>query len=443
MIIFPAKRLRGTLFMPGDKSISHRAAILAALAHYGTSRIENFSTGEDCASTLACLRQLGVPIEQETSATVLIGAAGPEGFQHSPIQPLDCGNSGSTMRMLAGALAGQNLISTLTGDDSLRKRPMKRIIEPLQLMGARITSEADYAPLQIDGRRPLRPISYEMPVASAQVKSCLLLAGLNASGRTKITERSTLTRDHTERMFRWFGVNVETEIIHYNSASANVLTIDGPARFAAHDISVPGDISSGAFFLVAAAMLADSELKITGIGLNPTRSQILDTLRLLGVRVKILNERDESNEPVGDVHISCRNDLAPLKAGANVLQGAVSAQLIDELPILAVLGTQVKGGIEIRDAKELRVKESDRIAATVENLRRMGAEVEELEDGLIVSGPVRLRGASIDSFCDHRIAMAFTVGALCAEGKSEIVGAECVGISFPEFFELLESVTER
>lgn len=439
----PAKRLSGKLVMPGDKSVSHRGAILSAMAHQGVSRIENFSTGADCASTIACLRRLGVTIEQETPTTYLVEAVGADGFRLDSNEPLDCGNSGSTMRMLAGVLVGQNMISILTGDDSLKKRPMRRIIEPLQLMEASITSEAGCAPLKIEGRRTLRSISYEMPTPSAQVKSCILLAGLVARGATKILEKSIFTRDHTERMMRWFGIKVETKIINQSSVPAQILTVAGGSRFAARDVTVPGDISSAAFFLVAAAILTNSEIEIAGLGINPTRSQILDTLRLLGVEIKITNERVQSNEPVGDVRIISRNNVAPLEADDNVLRGAISARLIDELPILAVLGTQVRGGIEIRDARELRVKESDRIAATAENLRRMGAAVEELEDGLIIKGQVRLRGASLDSFGDHRIAMAFTVAALCADGESEIVGADCVGISFPEFFELLESVTER
>ncbi|HXG85961.1 MAG TPA: 3-phosphoshikimate 1-carboxyvinyltransferase [Pyrinomonadaceae bacterium] len=442
-IISPAKRLRGSLLLPGDKSISHRAAIISALAHDGVSEIKNFSTGEDCAATLRCLRNLGVSVEVKADSTVRIGAAGAQGFERESLAPLDCGNSGSTMRMLAGALAGQNLTAVLTGDASLQKRPMKRIIEPLRLMGASITSQANCAPLKIEGRHPLHSISYEMPTASAQVKSCLLLAGLNAFGQTKIIEKFPATRDHTERMLRWFGVNVETQTIHDNGASKNVLTVGGPVQFAARDFSVPGDMSSAAFFIAAAAMLDDSELEITGVGLNPTRSQILDTLRSWGVEIEISNRRDECNEPVGDLRISRSDNLAPQKGGANVLRGAVIASLIDELPILAVLGTQIQGGIEIRDAGELRVKESDRIQATVENLRRMGAAVEEFEDGLMIDGPVRLKGARVDSYGDHRIAMAFAVAALCAEGESEIGGAECVAVSFPEFFGLLESVIER
>lgn len=441
--VSPAKRICGTLSMPGDKSVSHRAAIIAAMAHDGASRIENFATGADCASTVACLRRLGVRIEQETQATYTVEAAGAKGFRQNSSEPLDCGNSGSTVRMLAGVLAGQNLTSILTGDDSLKKRPMKRIVEPLRLMGAGINAEADFAPLKITGRHPLRSISYEMPTASAQVKSCILLAGLNALGRTSIIENRALTRDHTERLLHWFGVEVGAITVRQNSTATNISTVDGPAQFAARDVSIPGDISSAAFFLVAAAILAGSELEIIGVGINPTRSQILDTLGLLGVEIKITNERIESNEPVGDIFIKCPKILTPLQTGANVLTGAVTARLIDELPILAVLGTQIRGGIEIRDAEELRVKESDRIAATAENLRRMGAAVEELEDGLIVDGPVSLHGASLDSFGDHRIAMAFTIAALSASGDSEIIGADCARISLPEFSELLESVIER
>jgi 3-phosphoshikimate 1-carboxyvinyltransferase len=282
-----------------------------------------------------------------------------------------------------------------------------------------------------------------MPLASAQVKSCLLLAGLNAEGRTQVIERLGPTRDHTERMLDFLGAPLETrtEARGVGGASSNVVVIDGPAQFMARDLSVPGDISSAAFFIAAASLLPGSELEIRGLGLNPTRAQILRSLRQLGAGVEVCETREECNETVGDVYVSAGDGLARMEhSGANVFRGKLVPQLIDELPLLAVVGTQVEGGVTIRDAAELRVKETDRIAATVSNLREMGAEVKEYTDGLAVAGRIRLRGAELDARGDHRIAMAFTIAALLAEGESEIKGAECVRVSFPEFFRLLDSV---
>lgn len=448
MRIEPARRISGQLQLPGDKSISHRAAILAALAARGEeTRITNFSTSEDCAATLACLQRLGVSIKLDQT-NVIIAGAGSNGLRPHAESALDCGNSGTTMRMLAGVLAGQNFVSSLTGDDSLRARPMKRIIEPLALMGARISSNAGRAPLSIAGMNPLRAITYEMPVASAQVKSCLLLAGLFAKGRTTIAETNAVTRDHTERLLRWFGVPIEIEMTRHGEITSSAISIKGGAPIQARNVNIPGDVSAAAFFIAAAAMLSKSELEITNVGLNPTRAQFLRTLQGCGAHVEIKDERDECNEPIGTVRVvggnHCGDELARVEpSGANALRGALIPQLIDELPILAVVGTQVSGGLEIRGAAELRVKETDRIHATVENLRAMGASVEEYEDGFKVAGHARLRGAEINAYGDHRIAMAFTVAALIAEGASEINGAECVGVSFPEFFRLLESVVER
>jgi 3-phosphoshikimate 1-carboxyvinyltransferase len=456
MKIEPARRIRGRLRLPGDKSISHRAAIISALA-CGQSRLQNFSTSEDCAATLDCLRQLGVMIVEDETGVVIVGR-GDLGGLRAPPRALDCGNSGSTMRMLAGVLAGQDFTSTLTGDYSLRSRPMTRIVEPLEMMGARVESQMGRAPLRITGREPLTPIIYEMPIASAQVKSCLLFAGLNAYGRTVIRETPGATRDHTERMLKWYGAPIESEIVEADHGSLAELTIAGSLAkikrggsirsiLKARDGTIPGDISSAAFFIAAAALLPGSRLEINGVGLNPTRTTILSVLRSLGVDVLTdLTDADweDFNEPFGDVMVGGGAGLAPIEAGhSNVLRGALIPQLIDEIPILAVLGTQVMGGLTIRDAAELRVKESDRIAGSVANLRAMGAEVEEYEDGLAVGGQTHLRGARLNSRGDHRIAMAFTVAALIAEGESEIEGAECVGVSFPEFFHLLASVLER
>jgi 3-phosphoshikimate 1-carboxyvinyltransferase len=435
MKITPARRINGRVQIPGDKSISHRAAIIAALAN-GTSRITNFSPSEDCAATLSCLRKLGVSIQAKDSSLIVQGA-GESGLRVAN-EALYCGNSGSTMRMLAGVLAGQDFSSTLTGDDSLNSRPMQRIIEPLQLMGAELGSRNGNPPLRVKGQRPLKPIRYELPVASAQVKSCVLLAGLNAKGRTEVIEPEE-TRDHTERMLKWFGVLLERDV-----ECSVAISIDGPRSFAARDVSVPGDISSAAFLIAAAALLPESKLEIENVGLNPTRTMFMSTLRSLGVAIEVTDERDECNEPLGSVRMKGKlSAQPPSMVDSTLVRGNLIARLIDELPLLAVVGTQMPGGIEIRDATELRRKESDRISATVKNLRAMGAEVQEFEDGLAVHGRTQLRGAMLDSYGDHRIAMAFAVAALTAEGDSEISGTECVGVSFPDFFTVLESLTER
>lgn len=449
MKILPARAIRGELRLPGDKSISHRAAILAALA-LGRSRIENFSTSQDCAATLNCLRQLGVSVEIE-GTSVMIEGVGLWGLRE-PSGPLDCGNSGSTMRLLAGVLAGQEFDSTLTGDGSLRLRPMKRIIEPLEKMGAHISSENGRAPLQIRGSRRLKAIRYEMPMASAQVKSCILLAGLHAKGKTEVFETQGATRDHTERMLRWLGVRVSNRAVEDRPLEA--VSIEGRTQFNAQNGIVPGDISSAAFFIAGAALLPGSKLKINHVGLNPTRTRLLSVVQSLGVDIQLDAARSNNSwaspefldfdEPYGDVVVTGGAGLAPIsREPSNVLRGSMISELIDELPILAVLGSQVLGGISIRDAAELRVKESDRIGATVENLRAMGADVEEHEDGLTIAERSTLRGAKLNAHTDHRIAMAFTIAALIASGESEMVGSKCVGVSFPEFFQLLESVIER
>jgi 3-phosphoshikimate 1-carboxyvinyltransferase len=456
MKIQPARRLSGRVRVPGDKSISHRAAIISALAvSGGRSQLTNYSTSADCASTLACLSALGVRIERE-GASVWIEGRGTRWTMNdanAPSEPLDCGNSGTSMRLLAGLLAGQPFTSTLTGDASLRTRPMKRIIEPLELMGARVSSADGRAPLRIEGRRaPLTAIRYALPVASAQVKSCLLLAGLNAGGQTEIIEARGATRDHTERLLSLFGAHVRTEAETYEGRTVPVVSLETPVRLEARACNIAGDISSAAFFLAAAALLPDSELTLPAVGLNPTRTGILHTLQKLGAEISIADERTESGEAIGD--ISVRGGLTPTPTAttaaataattnANVLRGELIAALIDELPILCVVGTQIEGGLEIRDASELRVKETDRIGAMVKNLRALGADVEEFADGLRIEGRKRLRGARLESFGDHRIAMACAVAALIAEGESELVGAESVAVSFPEFFGMLESVTER
>lgn len=432
VFINKANRIAGGLRLPGDKSISHRAAMLAAMAS-GETRIENFATSVDCSFTLSCLANLGVEINRE-GASVTVKGAGKTGFK-KPAGPFDCGNSGTTMRLLAGILAGQRFNSVLTGDESLHKRPMKRVIEPLMLMGAKIETNDGRAPLNIFGGNRLHGIEYRLPVASAQIKSCVMLAGLNASGETSVIEPTT-TRDHTERMLRWFGVDVHEE----ETRKGKRLTVSSEEKLTAKDLLVPGDISSAAFFMVAAACLPGSELVIENIGLNPSRTAIIDTLKQLGADIHITNERIAGNEPVGDLTVGGELKSA-IGLSSNVVKGEIIANLIDEIPILAVFGTQLENGLEVRDAGELRLKESDRIASVVENLKRMGAVVDEFTDGFRVECS-ELKGATIDSFGDHRISMAFAVAGLFAEGRTEILGAECADVSFPGFYNALAAVVK-
>ena len=425
-IIRPAKNICGSLRLPGDKSISHRYGMLAAFAE-GTSRFTNFSTGADCASTLACMQALGAKVRRLDDGAVEVTGVGGQVTPSS--QPLDCGNSGSTMRMISGLLAPQQGRFTLVGDESLSRRPMGRIQKPLAAMGALLTLTDGHAPLTIEGCA-LQAIDYTTPVPSAQVKTCILLAGLQTAGTTTVRE-SVRTRDHSELALSAFGATVERTL--------DSVSISGPQKLHSIDAAVPGDISSAAFFLCAAALFRGSNLVLDSLGLNPTRSALLDVLAALGVRVSVLNLEEKNAELVGTVQVTA----PPEGLGTTVIDGALSAQLIDELPALAAIAPFTRGGIRIRDAKELRVKESDRIALVAKNLRAMGAEVEEFEDGLDVPGGQKLHGATIDSGGDHRIAMAFSVAALRAEGETRIQGAESVAISFPEFFDLLDLVAER
>ena len=429
--IVPVRRLSGAVSVPGDKSISHRLAILAALAE-GPSEIAHYSSADDCARTLDCLRRLGVGVKRHQD-TVQIAGAGLDGLARSR-RKLDAGNSGTTMRMLAGVLAGQRFETTITGDDSLRRRPMRRVIAPLKQMGARIRAREDqFAPLNISGA-PLAPIEYTLPGPSAQVKSAVLLAGLFAPGVTAVIE-PIRTRDHTEIALAEFGAAI--------TRNGNAIRVAGRPRLTGRQVSVPGDLSSAVFFLAAALVLPGSELVVGGVGLNPTRAGVLDFLAQMGAPVRILNVEMRHGELVGDISIR----HAPIEGG--IVSGAGVAQMIDELPMLAALGPYTERGIEIRGAAELRVKESDRIAALAENLRRMGAQVEEFPDGLRVAGRAgaaanaRLRGAEIDPHGDHRIAMACAVAALGAEGGSVLRDAGCVAVSFPEFFSTLEAVSQR
>lgn len=420
--------VKGSLQLPGDKSISHRVALIAALAA-GSSTLSNFSTAVDCSSTLSCLTQLGVEIERRENEVRLQGL----GILKKPGRVLDCGNSGSTIRMLAGLLAAQAFESELSGDRSLNSRPMGRIIEPLELMGARIESDAGKPPLKVRGTGFIKPIDYTLPVASAQVKSAVLFAALSAKGDTHVKELSR-SRDHTERLFNGFGVEV-------TSNDDLVITLRGPAQLVGGDMTIPGDISSAAYFVAAAMLLPGSDLTIERVGLNPTRAEFISVLRSWGGDISTGNIEHERNEPIGNVQV--RGGLNQLREGAELsLEKSKIPSLIDELPLLAVIGSQIDGGIEIRDAGELRHKETDRLKATAHNLRMMGAEVVEHSDGLSISGPTQLHGAVIESFGDHRIAMAFSVAALIADGPTEIVGADCVNISFPEFFDLLRSISD-
>jgi 3-phosphoshikimate 1-carboxyvinyltransferase len=422
--IAPAKNVLGAIRLPGDKSISHRYAMLAAIAN-GVSKFHNFASGEDCASTLRCIGQLGAKVRCENDSVEIEGCGR---TLQAPSAALDCGNSGSTMRMLAGILAGQQFASQLIGDESLSRRPMARIIEPLTRMGARIRgSEKGMPPLRIQGGT-LHGIDYVVPVASAQVKSAILFAGLFASGTTNV-EEPLRTRDHSELALRAFGADVQR--------SKNRISIAGGQVLQGIEAAIPGDISSAAFFLCAAALFPGSNLVIEGVLLNPTRAALLDVLSGLGAKIAVINLGDQHGELVGTIKI----EHGRLR-GAKI-SGAQSAALIDELPVLAAIAPYTEQGIEIRDAPELRVKESDRIAVVAKNLRAMGATVEEFEDGLRVSGDQKLHGANLDASGDHRIAMAFAVAALKASSESRLHGEEAVTISFPQFFTLLEGVLDR
>lgn len=426
----PARNIRGSVELPGDKSISHRYGMLAGIAE-GPSRLENYSTGADCASTLGCMRALGVKWDRKSDGQNVIELQGSGLSLAEPARPLDCGNSGSTMRMLSGIVAGQHFTSEMIGDESLSRRPMQRIIQPLTSMGAKIDSHDGKPPLRIAGAS-LKSIDYKMPVASAQVKSCLLFAGLFADGETRV-EETFRTRDHGEVALRTFGVKLERKSIGPGSE----VRIRGGQRLHGIEVRIPGDISSAAFFLCAAALFPESQLTIPNLLMNPTRARLLDILMQMGLRISVTQLDEIHGELVGSLQV----EGGALK-GATI-SGGDSAALIDEIPVLAAIAPYTQNGIEVRDARELRVKESDRIAAVARNLRAMGAEVEELEDGLKIPGGQSLHGAEVDSLSDHRIAMAFAVAALRAEGETLIGGAESAAISYPAFFDTLEELTLR
>ncbi len=421
----PALDVRGTVGLPGDKSISHRYAMLAGIAE-GISHLENYSTGADCASTLRCLRALGVAWEHNVEANV-VEVQGRGMSLSAPTAPLDCGNSGSTMRMLSGIVAGQNFSSEMIGDESLSRRPMARVITPLTLMGGRITSNEAHPPLHIEGSR-LKAIDYKMPVASAQVKTCLLFAGLLADGETVI-EEPLRTRDHGEVALRAFGASLERK--------NNAVRIRGGQKLRGIESRIPGDLSSAAFFLCAAALFPGSQLTLPHLLMNPTRARLLEILMQMGLNISVLQMEEMQGEMVGTIQVTGARLTGAMIAGAD------AAALIDEIPVLAAIAPYTEQGIEVRDAKELRVKESDRIAAIVANLKLMGARVEEREDGVKIAGGQNLHGAELDSFGDHRIAMAFAVAALRAEGETIIHGAESAAISYPAFFGTLEQLVVR
>jgi 3-phosphoshikimate 1-carboxyvinyltransferase len=429
----PARHLAGGVQPPGDKSISHRYAMLAGLAE-GTSALRNFSAAADCHSTLGCMSALGAEVKVEKELVRVTGR-GPRGLKSS-WRALDAGNSGTTMRLLAGILAGQEFSTRLTGDASLQKRPMKRVVGPLREMGADIRAKDDnFAPLEIKGAR-LHAIDYQMPMASAQVKSAVLLAGMFAEGVTSVTEPAR-TRDHTELALEEFGAAVER---HGRTTKIHGLFGEHRAgKLVAKSLDVPGDISSAVFFVAAASLLGDSNIAIHNVGLNPTRTAILDLFLGMGASIQMLSLVSSHGEIIGDLAVKG----AVLRGG--VIEGEQIPLVIDELPMLAALGPYTEEGIEIRNAGELRVKESDRIAALAENLRRMGATVEERPDGLKVEGRSagKLHGAEIEPHGDHRIAMAFAVAALAAEGETVIRDAQCAGVSYPTFFEDLNRLAVR
>ena len=422
MRISPARRVSGSIALPGDKSISHRYAILASLAA-GDSRIQNYATGADCHSTLLALQSLGVPIEEQGTEIVVRGR-GLDGLR-APLAALDAGNSGSTIRMLSGILAAQPFHTRIGGDESLSRRPMGRIIDPLTRMGASISArDGRFPPLDIQGA-PLHPIDYTLPVPSAQVKTCVLFAGLYAGGATVVRE-PVRSRDHTEIALREFGADLRVQ--------AKTITLQGRPVLGARDLVVPADLSSAAFFIVAALLLPNSRLSIRAVGLNPTRSTLLDFLAAMGAQIRILDVESRNGELSGDLLVAS----SPVRGG--LIEKETTAALIDEIPVLAVLGAASDQGLTIRDAAELRIKETDRIATIADNLRRMGVAAEVLPDGLVIPGRQRFHAATLDSFGDHRIAMAFAVAALLAGGDSVIQGAGAASVSFPEFYDTLAAV---
>ena len=417
MLFHKSHPLKGEITVPGDKSISHRGIMLGALAN-GTTSITNFLKGADCLSTISCFQKMGIEIE-ETEREILVHGKGLHGLS-APKEILDAGNSGTTTRLISGILAGQNFSCDLTGDASIQKRPMKRIMTPLSMMGADITSVHNNgcAPLHIKGA-PLKGISYQSPVASAQVKSCVLFAGLYADGKTSVTE-PFLSRNHSELMLSSFGASVQT--------CGTTATIEPEPVLTAQKVEVPGDISSAAFFIAAGLLIPGSELLIKNVGINPTRAGILRVCRQMGANLELLNTRTQCGEPVADILVK-HSEL-----NGTVIEGDLIPTLIDELPVIAVMAACANGETIIRNAEELKVKESNRLEIIVHHLSEMGCDITGTEDGMIIRGGKPLHGAVLDSHLDHRIAMSFAVAGLVADGETEITNADCVNISYPGFY---------
>ncbi len=419
------KTVKGEISLPGDKSISHRAIMLGSIARRET-RVKGFSDCLDCRNTLNAFLKLGIEIKERSEGELTVHGRGLKGLS-SAQEVIDVGNSGTTIRLLSGILAGQDFSSTMTGDESLQKRPMRRIILPLKEMGAKISSPDDnHPPITIVGQK-LHPIDYHSPVASAQVKSCVLLAGLYAEGRTRLTEPSP-SRDHTERMLKYLGAPVETK--------GRTVSIEGVSELEARPITIPGDISSAAFFIVACLLLQNSQIRIKGVGINPTRTGIIDILKKMGADIVIENVHELCGEPVADVTVKS-SGLRSTEIG-----GELIPRILDEIPVLAVAATQAEGVTEISDAQELRVKESDRIGNVVSQLSQMGASIREKRDGMVISGGKRLVGSSVNSFGDHRMAMALTIAGLIADGETTINDVDCIDTSFPRFMDILNRMVE-
>ena len=426
MPITKVKSLKGEITIPGDKSISHRGVMFGAISE-GITELSGFLDGADCRSTISCFKSLGIDIQQNNDQVIIYGK-GLHGLT-APNEILDVGNSGTTTRLISGILAGQNFSCTLNGDESIQKRPMGRIITPLTEMGAHIKSVKDNgcAPLEVGGS-PLKAIHYDSPVASAQVKSCVLLAGLYAEGITSVTE-PVVSRNHTELMLSGFGADIKSE-----GLTASI--VGGPKLYG-QQIQVPGDISSAAYFIVAGLISPNSDLLIKNVNTNPTRAGIIKVAQDMGGKIELLNERIVSGEPVADIHV----ETSQLH-GCEV-SGDIIPTLIDELPVIAVMAACASGTTTIKDAQELKVKESDRIATVTENLKNMGCDITPTDDGMIINGGNTLKGALIKTYLDHRIAMSFAIAGLVAEGETTFDNEECCCISYPDFFETLDSIVNR
>lgn len=419
------QKLTGQIRVPGDKSISHRAVMLGSLAK-GTTTVRNFLMGADCLSTIECFKAMGAEFEWSGDGLITVRGNGLKGLRE-PEDVLNVGNSGTTIRLMMGILAGQSFFTTLTGDSSIRKRPMARVTGPLREMGAVISGrdKGNLAPIAIQGSA-LNPINYISPVSSAQVKSAVLLAGLYASGKTKVTEPQ-ISRDHTERMLTYFGAEV--------SVTDKTVEVTGLPELNGKPVEVPGDISSAAFFMVAAAILPGSNLRIDRVGINPTRTGIIEVLRNMGADIQVVNEEEVNGEPVGDIIVSGGNNLKGI-----VIEGDIIPRLIDEIPVIAVAAALAEGQTVIRDAAELKVKETNRIATVAGELAKMGVEIQQTDDGMIINGGSQLTAAVCDSHGDHRVAMAAAIAGLAASGETLINNAECVDVSFPGFSAKLEEL---